>query len=217
VSDARYTPFYGCVMCGEDVGTPAEELRLLPSGDIICRNCYEQDNPPEAGEWDSLPAFVPELRAEVERVTEDRDAARESCEGAFRGAELVRKRLTAAEQRASELVGLLERVDVVMDTAAIHGAVCMIPPEYQRGWAELHAAVGTTLAKSPETCLKCGGSGLGYPITDDPCPACHPKSEPECYCTFDPDSGQVIQGCDVCYPPKSERPHDGEHDYPEGE
>jgi hypothetical protein len=70
VGDIRYKPLYSCVSCREDYSKNAEDMRLLPNGDLICQDCYEQDDPIEGAEgcvvfFDALTPFVPEADQEI--------------------------------------------------------------------------------------------------------------------------------------------------------
>lgn len=65
---------FGCVSCSDDYSWPADHMRLLPDGERVCCNCYDQMDPVPNGEggeagWDDLLPFDPFARwEEAERL-----------------------------------------------------------------------------------------------------------------------------------------------------
>lgn len=124
MGDIRYRPLYSCWRCGEDRTLPAEELRVCPTGDLSCLDCWEDDRSEEEGAFRDLPAFVPEsdaeiarLREEVERLKKERDEARESgnaiAESAACAEEIERLR-----EEVGRLRGALRDADVIFGHVA---------------------------------------------------------------------------------------------------
>ena len=76
--DPRYRALYSCSAegCREEVSFHADDLRVLPNGDLICDGCFNNIINPEEEEgvnvkrWDDLPKFTPPPSPAVRAVVE---------------------------------------------------------------------------------------------------------------------------------------------------